>query len=153
MHLFKSSNKEIKNMNIGKVGAPFRYSDGYVQFLAFLKIGFKIPQNIKDIVLLFHYFLWVAIDYVWCDFWGIIWDYWCKVFLLAYHKIAFDSIQMSTSTIFISSLQYEMFSAVTSVKYLRFMSLLLAARNDFLTDSMLMLLMDEYCPCRYQLFN
>jgi hypothetical protein len=26
----KSSNKEIKRMNIGKVGAPFQYSDSYV---------------------------------------------------------------------------------------------------------------------------
>ncbi len=41
----KSSNKEIKKMNIDKVGAPFQYSDGYVQFLAFLKIGFKIPYR------------------------------------------------------------------------------------------------------------
>ena len=30
-------------MNKGKVGAPFQYSDNYIQFLAFLKIGFKIP--------------------------------------------------------------------------------------------------------------
>jgi hypothetical protein len=41
----KSSNKEIKKMNIGKVGAPFQYPDSYVQFLAFLKIGFKIPYR------------------------------------------------------------------------------------------------------------
>jgi Transposase DDE domain len=41
----KSSNKEIKKMNIGKVGAPFQYSDSYVQFLAFLKIGFKVPYR------------------------------------------------------------------------------------------------------------
>jgi hypothetical protein len=41
----KSSNKEIKKMNIDKVGAPFQYSDSYVQFLAFLKIGFKIPYR------------------------------------------------------------------------------------------------------------
>lgn len=41
----KSSNKEIKKMNIGKVGAPFQYSDSYVWFLAFLKIGFKIPYR------------------------------------------------------------------------------------------------------------
>jgi hypothetical protein len=47
----KSSNKEIKEMNIGKVGAPFQYSDSYVQFLAFLKIGFKIPYRmLQDIV-------------------------------------------------------------------------------------------------------
>ncbi len=30
-------------MNKNKVGAPFQYSDNYIQFLAFLKIGFKIP--------------------------------------------------------------------------------------------------------------
>jgi len=30
----KSSNKEIKKMNIGKVGAPFHYSNSYVTFLA-----------------------------------------------------------------------------------------------------------------------
>jgi hypothetical protein len=41
----KSSNKEIKKMNTGKVGATFQYSDSYVQFLAFLKIGFKIPYR------------------------------------------------------------------------------------------------------------
>ena len=41
----KSSNKEIKKMNIDKVGAPFQYSDSYVQFLAFMKIGFKIPYR------------------------------------------------------------------------------------------------------------
>ncbi len=41
----KSSNKEIKKMNKCKVGAPFQYSDRYVQFLSFLKIGFKIPYR------------------------------------------------------------------------------------------------------------
>ena len=41
----KSSNKEIKKMNKGKVGAPFQHSDSYVEFLAFLKIGFKIPYR------------------------------------------------------------------------------------------------------------
>ena len=41
----KSSNKEIKKMNNDKVGAPFQYSDSYGQFLAFLKIGFKIPYR------------------------------------------------------------------------------------------------------------
>jgi hypothetical protein len=41
----RSSNKEIKKMNKGKVGAPFQYSDSYVTFLAFLKIGFKIPYR------------------------------------------------------------------------------------------------------------
>ena len=47
----KSSNKEIKKMNIGKVGAPFQYSDSYVQFLAFLKIGFKIPYRMVQGIL------------------------------------------------------------------------------------------------------
>jgi hypothetical protein len=41
----KSSNKEIKKMNVGKVGAPFHYSNTYVTFLAFLKIGFRIPYR------------------------------------------------------------------------------------------------------------
>ena len=41
----KSSNKEIKKMNIGKVGAPFQYSDSYVRFLAFLKIDLRIPYR------------------------------------------------------------------------------------------------------------
>jgi len=47
----RSSNREIKNMNKGKIGAPFEYSRTYIQFLAFLKIGFKIstykPQQMK----------------------------------------------------------------------------------------------------------
>jgi hypothetical protein len=47
----KSSNKEIKKMNNGKVGAPFRYSDSYVQFLAFLKIGFKILYRMVQGIL------------------------------------------------------------------------------------------------------
>jgi hypothetical protein len=41
----KSANDEIKKMNKGKVRAPFQYSDSYVQFLAFLKIGLKIPYR------------------------------------------------------------------------------------------------------------
>lgn len=40
-----SSKREIKNMNKGKVGAPFEYSHTYIQFLAFLKIGFKISYR------------------------------------------------------------------------------------------------------------
>jgi hypothetical protein len=31
--------------NKGKVGAPFEYSHTYIQFLAFLKIGFRIPYR------------------------------------------------------------------------------------------------------------
>jgi hypothetical protein len=38
-------------MNKDKVGAPFQYSDNYIQFLAFLKIGFKIPyRTVQGIV-------------------------------------------------------------------------------------------------------
>ena len=45
LDFIKSCNKEIKNMNKDKVGAPFQYSDNYIHFLAFLKIGFKIPYS------------------------------------------------------------------------------------------------------------
>ena len=46
-----SAKKEIKNMNKGKVGAPFEYSSNYIQFLAFLKIGFKISyRTVQGIV-------------------------------------------------------------------------------------------------------
>ena len=47
----RSSNREIRKMNEGKVGAPFEYSHSYIQFLAFLKIGFKIAyRTIQGIV-------------------------------------------------------------------------------------------------------
>ena len=47
----RSWNKEIKEMNLGKVGAPFEYSYSYIHFLAFLKIGFKISyRTIQGIV-------------------------------------------------------------------------------------------------------
>jgi hypothetical protein len=47
----KSAKREIKNMNKGKVGAPFEYSHTYIQFLAFLKIGFKISyRTVQGIV-------------------------------------------------------------------------------------------------------
>ena len=47
----RSSNREIKNMNKGKVGAPFEYSHTYIKFLAFLKIGFKISyRTVQGIV-------------------------------------------------------------------------------------------------------
>jgi hypothetical protein len=47
----RSCNREIKNMNKGKVGAPFEYSRTYIQFLAFLKIGFKISyRTVQGIV-------------------------------------------------------------------------------------------------------
>src|SRR6478609_2892612 len=49
--LLRSAKKEIKNMNKGKVGAPFEYSSTYIQFLAFLKIGFKISyRTVQGIV-------------------------------------------------------------------------------------------------------
>jgi hypothetical protein len=41
----RSSKSEIKNMNKGKVGDPFEYSSTYIQFLAFLKTGFKISYR------------------------------------------------------------------------------------------------------------
>src|SRR5437660_5125968 len=43
--LLRSAKSEIKNMNKGKVGAPFEYSSTYIQLLAFLKIGFKISYR------------------------------------------------------------------------------------------------------------
>jgi hypothetical protein len=47
----RSSNREIKNMNKGTVGAPFEYSHTYIKFLAFLKIGFKISyRTVQGIV-------------------------------------------------------------------------------------------------------
>jgi len=47
----KSWNKEIRDMNEGKVGAPFEYSRSYIHFLAFLKIGFKVAyRTVQGIV-------------------------------------------------------------------------------------------------------
>ena len=47
----RSSKREIKNMNKGKIGAPFEYSRTYIQFLAFLKTGFKISyRTVQGIV-------------------------------------------------------------------------------------------------------
>jgi len=47
----RSYKREIKNMNKGKVGAPFEYSRTYIQFLAFLKTGFKISyRTVQGIV-------------------------------------------------------------------------------------------------------
>jgi Transposase DDE domain len=38
-------------MNKAEVGAQFQYSDSYIQFLAFLKIGLKIPyRTVQGIV-------------------------------------------------------------------------------------------------------
>ena len=51
LDFIRSSNEEIMNMNKDKVGAPFQYSDNYIQFLAFLKIGFQIPyRTVQGIV-------------------------------------------------------------------------------------------------------
>ena len=41
-------------MNKGKVGAAFEYSHTYTQFLAFLKIGFKIALGTSVIDMLFY---------------------------------------------------------------------------------------------------
>lgn len=47
----KSQRIELKNMNNKKVGRPFLYPDSYVQFLAFLKIGFTISyRTVQGIV-------------------------------------------------------------------------------------------------------
>ena len=49
----KSQSKEIRKMNDGKIGAPFEYSHTYIQFLAFLKIGFKTSyRTVQGIVRL-----------------------------------------------------------------------------------------------------
>jgi len=52
LDFIKSSNDEIKNSNKDKVvRAPFQYSDSYIQLLAFLNIGFKIPyRTVQGIV-------------------------------------------------------------------------------------------------------
>jgi hypothetical protein len=50
--LLKSSYKEIKKMNIGKVRrAPFHYSNSYVTFLAFLNIRFKIAYRMGRLLI------------------------------------------------------------------------------------------------------
>lgn len=47
----RSCKREIKRMNQRKVGAPFEYSESYIQFLAFLKTGFKIAyRTVQGIV-------------------------------------------------------------------------------------------------------
>jgi len=45
LDFIRSYNEEIRSMNKDRVGARFQYSDNYIQFLAFLKIGFKIPYH------------------------------------------------------------------------------------------------------------
>ena len=37
----RSSKREIKNMNKGKVGAPFEYSRTYIQFLVFSRLDLR----------------------------------------------------------------------------------------------------------------
>jgi len=47
----KSANDEIKKMNKCKVGAPFQYPYSYIEFVAFLKVGLKIPyRTVQGIV-------------------------------------------------------------------------------------------------------
>lgn len=47
----KSANDEIKKLNKSKVGAPFQYPHSYIEFVAFLKVGFKIPyRTVQGIV-------------------------------------------------------------------------------------------------------
>ena len=47
----KSANDEIKKMNKAKVGARFQYPYSYIAFVAFLKVGFKIPyRTVQGIV-------------------------------------------------------------------------------------------------------
>jgi len=41
----KLHRRELKKMNHKKVGRPFLYPDSYVQFLAFIKIGFSISYS------------------------------------------------------------------------------------------------------------
>ena len=47
----KSQRRELTKMNKKKVGRPFLYPDSYVQFLAFIKIGFSISyRTVQGIV-------------------------------------------------------------------------------------------------------
>ena len=47
----KSANAEIKKMNECKIGAPFQHPNNYIEFVAFLKVGFKIPyRTVQGIV-------------------------------------------------------------------------------------------------------
>ena len=41
----QSQRRELATMNKKKVGRPFLYPNSYVQFLAFLKIGFSISYR------------------------------------------------------------------------------------------------------------
>jgi Transposase DDE domain len=47
----KLQRRELVTMNKKKVGRPFLYPDSYVQFLAFIKIGFSISyKTVQGIV-------------------------------------------------------------------------------------------------------
>jgi len=47
----KSQRRELKSMNNNKVGRPFLYPHSYVEFLAFIKIGFSISyRTVQGIV-------------------------------------------------------------------------------------------------------
>jgi hypothetical protein len=47
----KSQTRELTKMNKKKVGRPFLYPDSYVEFLAFIKIGFSISyRTVQGIV-------------------------------------------------------------------------------------------------------
>jgi hypothetical protein len=40
--------KELKSMNKGKVGRPFDFPDSYIEFLAFIKVGFDAPYRMVE---------------------------------------------------------------------------------------------------------
>jgi hypothetical protein len=46
---FASSWKsELKSMNKHKVGRPFNFPDSYIEFLAFIKVGFDAPYRMVE---------------------------------------------------------------------------------------------------------
>ena len=47
LDFIRFTDQEIE-MKKDKVGGPFQYSDNYIQFLAFLKIGFKIHGLVRE---------------------------------------------------------------------------------------------------------
>jgi hypothetical protein len=40
--------KELKSMNKHKVGRPFDFPDSYIEFLAFIKVGFDAPYRMVE---------------------------------------------------------------------------------------------------------